>query len=69
MDSNSKSDANRIKQLTASNKKMKMKRRIKALKRLNKKGGEDNDNGDSDTDMDAGDQFGGKTSKRKKNEA
>ena len=67
MDSNSKSDANRIKQLTASNKKMK--RRIKALKRSNKKGGEDNDNGDSDTDMHAGDQFGGKTSKRKKNEA
>jgi len=67
MDSNSKSDANRIKQLTASNKKME--RRIKALKRSNKKGGEDNDNGDTDTDMDAGDQFGGKASKRKKNEA
>ena len=46
-----------------------MKRKIKVLKRSNKKSGESNDNGDSDTDMDAGDQFGGKASKRKKNEA
>jgi len=65
MGSNLKSDGNRIKQLTASNKKMK--RRIKALKRSNKKSG--SDNGDPDTDMDAGDTFGGKASKRKKTDS
>jgi len=67
MGSNLKSDANRIKQLTASNKKMR--RRIKALKWSNKKGGEDNDNGNSDDDIDAGDTFGGKASKRKKTDS
>ena len=43
-----------------------MKRQIKALKRT-KKG--DTANDDSDGDTDAGDQFGGKASKRKKNDA
>jgi len=46
-----------------------MKRKIKALKRLNKKGGEDNGNGDSGGDLDAGDTFGGKASKRKKTDS
>ena len=65
-DDDIKASANRIKQLKASNKKMK--RKIKALKRSSKKGGEDNEDGNSDGDLDAGDTFGGKASKRKKNE-
>ena len=65
-DDDIKASANRIKQLKASNKKMK--RKIKALKRSSKKGGEDNEDGESD-DLDAGDTFGGKTSKRKKTDS
>lgn len=65
-DSSSKADANRLKQLSAQNKKMK--RQIKALKRSNKKSS-GNSNDDSDGDTDAGDQFGGKASKRNKNNA
>ena len=61
-----KANANRIKQLQASNKKMK--RKIKAMKRSSKKGGEDNEDGESD-DLDAGDTFGGKASKRKKTDS
>ena len=45
----------------------KLKRRIKVLKRSNKKSG--SDNGDSDGDLDAGDEFGGIAYKRKKNES
>jgi hypothetical protein len=60
-----KSDTNRLKQLSAQNKKMK--RQIKALKRNTKKS--DVANEDSDGDTDAGDQFGGRASKRKKNDA
>lgn len=66
-DDDIKASANRIKQLKASNKKMK--RKIKALKRSNKKGGEDNEDVDSDGDLDAGDTFGGKASKRKKTDS
>ena len=62
-DDGMKANANRIKQLQASNKKMK--RKIKALKRSSKKGGEDNEDGESD-ELDAGDTFGGKASRRKK---
>ena len=59
----SKADANRLKQLAAQNKKMK--RQIKALKRSNSKDNDDDDDA-SDGDTDAGDQFGGKASKRSK---
>ena len=61
-----KVNANRMKQLVAQNKKYK--RSVKALKRrINGQGGKSPDeDGDSDSDIDAGDQFGGKNSKKKK---
>jgi len=52
---------NTIKQLRAQNKKQK--RKIKALKR--KSTVPESGDGDKDSDADAGDQFGGKISKRK----
>ena len=55
------SEANRFKQLSDTNKRMK--RQIKAFKRSSTDG--DNDKQDSDSDTDAGDQFGGKASKKK----
>ena len=54
-------NANRLKQLSDSNKGMK--RQIKALKRSSTSNGDDN--ADSDSDTDAGDQFGGKAAKKK----
>ncbi len=61
----SKADANRMKQLVAQNKKYK--RVIKAFKRKDPDSGEADAAGDgSDSDTDAGDQFGGKNSKKKK---
>ena len=59
-----KADANRVKQLVAQNKKYK--RSIKAFKRQIDKGGRSSDGDESDSDTDAGDQFGGKRSKKKK---
>lgn len=54
-------NANRLKQLSDTNKRMK--RQIKALKRSSTSNGDDN--ADSDSDIDAGDQFGGKAAKKK----
>jgi len=54
-------EANRYKQLSDTNKRMR--RQIKALKRSSTDG--DNDKHDSDSDTDAGDQFGGKAAKKK----
>ena len=62
-----KSDANRMKQLADQNKKYK--RQVKALKRKYLNEGDEIDLGEdeeSKSDVDAGDQFGGKNSKRKK---
>ena len=62
-----KSDANRMKQLADQNKKYK--RQVKALKRKYLNEGDEIDSGEdenSKSDVDAGDQFGGKNSKRKK---
>jgi len=56
------SDGNRMKQLKEQN--SKYKRAIKALRRSN--GNEMNDNDDDSVDIDVGDQFGGKASKKKK---
>ena len=63
-DKNGKSDINRINQLSAQNKKYK--RQIKALKRQSKIDNVDDGEDDTtnDADIDAGDQFGGKASKR-----
>ena len=54
-------DTNRMKQLKEQN--SKYKRAIKALKRGITDGNDDND---GEEDLDAGDQFGGKSSKKKK---
>jgi hypothetical protein len=65
----SKEDSNRLNQLSAQNKKFK--RQIKAMKRMNKvpdtnANSNTKDDNDSDTGTDAGDQFGGRASKKKK---
>ncbi len=65
---NAKADANRLKQLTASNKKLK--RRIKAIQRKSTGGAGDDVTistvGTTDDDEDPGDTFGGRKSKKKK---
>ena len=64
-DGRSKDDAstnNRLKQLAESNKKMR--RQIKALKRKSTK--DDTPINDDDSTIDAGDEFGGKASKKSK---
>ena len=64
----SKADTNRLNQLSTQNKKFK--RQIKAMKRKTKDPDADvpsNGDNDSDNGTDAGDQFGGKASKKKKN--
>lgn len=58
-----KSDANRIKQITAQNKKLK--RQIKAIKRKQSSDDATAVTVNSDTDVDPGDTFGGRNSKKK----
>ena len=63
--SSDKSDKNRLKQLTDQN--MKYKRRIKALKKVTfEENPQETSSSKKEEDIDAGDQFGGKSSKRAK---
>ena len=61
----SPSDKNRLKQLTDQN--VKYRRKIKALSKVNfEEKPEEKSSGKKEDDIDAGDQFGGKISKRAK---